>query len=720
MKVPAAAILFCVVAHPYEVAAGATLQRKQSSQGDDARKLVAGAKMTGEDQQLWDRILRDVGMSMAETPKPTPRPTRQSTPRPTRSPVTPMPTDASETPRPTTPMPTDAPVPDPTAPPTDPPVTPMPTTAPAPDPTPPPTTAPVPDPTPPPTLAPTGVPVPDPTPPPMLPPTGVPVPDPTPPPTLAPTGVPVPDPTPPPTLPPTGVPVADPTPPPTLAPTGIPVPDPTPPPTLAPTGVPVPDPTPPPTEAPTGVPVPDPTPPPTEAPTAPVTAAPTEAPTLPPTEAPTPAPVPAATPPPTEAPTTAPATSDVRAIVAPVALQGGAEWADAEAYQAKAITWLETDAFSQGLSDARIQQRYALACIYYATYAVRTIYTVVEPRGWIDSTGWIEGADECSWFGLTCNANSEVEKIVLASNRITGSFPAETTIMASSITRMDIFRNSVYNTGVEGNAWLGQLVNLKELFYGQTNFEYNGIPPEIGQLTNLVEYDCSFTLYFGPLQGSTFSNLQSLEYLVLSGNAYNTSIPVEIGSLPNLQFLYVQNAFVDGDLSFMEPMQSIVECWVDQNPGLGGNIPTFMGAIQSLQSWSVTRCGLSGPIPSELGNLRNMVRMWLYDNMLTGSVPIELGNLFKLQTLELEENLLTGVMPQDVCLNRVPLGLLATLEADCGGSPPEISCDCCTCCENCLPALARTYLGGAADVHGPLGPGGGGNSHAEDFLAFLP
>ena len=59
----------------------------------------------------------------------------------------------------------------------------------------------------------------------------------------------------------------------------------------------------------------------------------------------------------------------------------------------------------------------ALACIYYATYAVRTIYTVVEPRGWIDSTGWVSDVDECTWFGLTCNANNEVEKIVLVSQK---------------------------------------------------------------------------------------------------------------------------------------------------------------------------------------------------------------------------------------------------------------------------------------------------------------
>ena len=76
----------------------------------------------------------------------------------------------------------------------------------------------------------------------------------------------------------------------------------------------------------------------------------------------------------------------------------------------------------------------------------------------------------------------------------------------------------------------------------------------------------------------------------------------------------MQNAFVDGGLDFMQPMTQIgtlqmlipsrmrsrllrsvanhvgplvclltVECWVDQNPGLGGRIPTFMGTLQTLR-----------------------------------------------------------------------------------------------------------------------------------------
>ena len=82
--------------------------------------------------------------------------------------------------------------------------------------------------------------------------------------------------------------------------------------------------------------------------------------------------------------------------------------------------------------------------------------------------------------------------------------------MAGSVKLIDLFRNTVYNSGDEGNAWLGQMTNLERLYYGQTNFEYDGIPPQIGQLTNLIEYDCSFTLYFGGLNGATFAPLQNL------------------------------------------------------------------------------------------------------------------------------------------------------------------------------------------------------------------
>ena len=112
---------------------------------------------------------------------------------------------------------------------------------------------------------------------------------------------------------------------------------------------------------------------------------------------------------------TATAAVDVKGIVQPVALQGGAEWEDPQSYQAKAIAWLEADVFSQSLTTDRIIQRYAAACIYFATFDVGNIFTDAEPGNWTTSTGWLEGISECSWYGLTCDVNDEVEKINLVS-----------------------------------------------------------------------------------------------------------------------------------------------------------------------------------------------------------------------------------------------------------------------------------------------------------------
>ena len=74
-----------------------------------------------------------------------------------------------------------------------------------------------------------------------------------------------------------------------------------------------------------------------------------------------------------------------------------------------------------------------------------------------------------------------------------------------------MFRNSVYNSGDDGHLWLAELVNLRELLYGQTNFVYDeGIPYYIAELRELVEYDCSYTHYKGSIDGWIFEGLENL------------------------------------------------------------------------------------------------------------------------------------------------------------------------------------------------------------------
>lgn len=385
---------------------------------------------------------------------------------------------------------------------------------------------------------------------------------------------------------------------------------------------------------------------------------------------------------------------------------GGLALQDAQSYQSMALQFIQ-DTHNADYSLERVTQRFVLACIYHATYAVKTTYTdyalgensPVFP--WLNSNGWLELENECEWFGITCNNNTNtntgglVETIDLHENLLTGTFPPETALLKNSLLILDIEENIIYNAGNDGLNWLGELVNLQELNIAKTSFQYDGIPLVIGKLVNLVELDVSYSLFFGPLHEEVFENLHKLQFLYIGGNSYNSSLPASIGRLDSLLYLYAEFSDITGDLSFLATaadngsnsnsssgLSSIYELWVDKNPNLSGKIPTQIGHLTTLASLSLTECDLYGKIPTEMGNLINMKQLWLYGNRLTGDIPANLGNMRQLDRLELEDNDLQGEMPSEVCANVYPRGRLEVLEADCGDLG-KISCnatECCTCC----------------------------------------
>ena len=195
----------------------------------------------------------------------------------------------------------------------------------------------------------------------------------------------------------------------------------------------------------------------------------------------------------------------------------------------------------------------------------------------------------------------------------------------------------------------------------------------------LVNFDISFAYYTGGLSDANFENLDKLTFIDLDGNAFNSTIPSVFGRLPSLEFLYLSDSFLSGDLSYMSGMSSIREHWVDTNPGLKGPIFDFIGDLTTLESWSMTFNSVTGTLPTSLGNLVNMKQMWLYSNQLTGAIPTELGNLRDMRILQVEGNSFTGAMPATVCANTAfPTEIIETLGADCDDEGFE--CSCCTCC----------------------------------------
>jgi hypothetical protein len=183
--------------------------------------------------------------------------------------------------------------------------------------------------------------------------------------------------------------------------------------------------------------------------------------------------------------------------------------------------------------------------------------------------------------------------------------------------------------------------------------------------SGVIEFDVAFCLIDGGLNDAAFQAAQGLEYVFLGGNAFNATVPAVLGSLPELQFLYISDCFISGDLSYMQGMPKIFEHWIDVNPGLSGPVFPFIGSLSTLASFSVTASSLTGTLPTELGNLFSMQQMWYYDNDLIGMIPSELGNLNQMAILQLEGNAFTGTMPTQVCDNIGFLQPLLVLGADC-------------------------------------------------------
>jgi hypothetical protein len=169
----------------------------------------------------------------------------------------------------------------------------------------------------------------------------------------------------------------------------------------------------------------------------------------------------------------------------------------------------------------------------------------------------------------------------------------------------------------------------------------------------------------GGLTNEVFAGLNSLNFALLDGNAYNSTVPTVFGSLPNLEFLYISDAFISGDLSYMQGMPKIIEHWMDLNAGLRGPIPSTIGGISTLKSLSLSQSSLTGTLPTELGQLSNMIQMWFFGNFLKGQIPSELGLLSTMRILQIEWNDIEGTVPPEICALRELPSTLEIFGSDC-------------------------------------------------------
>jgi Leucine-rich repeat (LRR) protein len=357
-----------------------------------------------------------------------------------------------------------------------------------------------------------------------------------------------------------------------------------------------------------------------------------------------------------------------------------ASWSVEGSPQYLALQWISgRDEFTSYEGAQRIQ-RYTLACFYYATFLKSHIF-LESPTDWKSQDKWITDEAECAWEGIACNKNGQVISIILPDNSLSGSIPIEFALL-THLQEIDFTTNFVYMEGDMHAVWK-HLVQLKKIVL-EDNFivTTEGLPAEFAALSNLERLQLSYNLLQGEFTQEVFVGMPKLQYFEFESNYIGGDFPATLGNLTDLQYLYARrNELVISLDNMMAPgaYPKIFSLWLDNNR-VTTTIPTQIGALIGLASFSMTNVTVTGPIPTEIGFLTDLQRAWLYGNQLNGKLPTELSQLSNLEVFEIQENSLTGTVPATICSSvGASTYSLRSLTADCD----QVMCDsCCTQCYN--------------------------------------
>ena len=182
--------------------------------------------------------------------------------------------------------------------------------------------------------------------------------------------------------------------------------------------------------------------------------------------------------------------------------------------------------------------------------ALEALYRATAGPGWHDNTGWLTAAPMNEWYGVQTDAAGRVTALNLAYNQLDGVIPPE----------------------------LGQLSNLIRLDL-QENSLTGTIPPELGELSNLTE------LLLGNVDLELF--IGRLGY----GNELSGQIPPALGRLSKLEHLNLSGN------------------------GLTGGIPPEFGQLSRLVTVDLSWNPMTGPIPEELTQIPTLERAWVASGM---------------------------------------------------------------------------------------------------------
>ncbi|XP_065847821.1 probable LRR receptor-like serine/threonine-protein kinase At1g06840 isoform X2 [Euphorbia lathyris] len=169
------------------------------------------------------------------------------------------------------------------------------------------------------------------------------------------------------------------------------------------------------------------------------------------------------------------------------------------------------------------------------------------------------------------------------------------------------------------------------------------LPEELGFLPNLDRIQIDQNHISGRIPTS-FALLNKTKHFHMNNNSISGQIPPELSRLPMLVHFLLDNNNLSGRLppEFSE-LPNLLILQLDNNHFDGGTIPDSYGNMTKLLKLSLRNCSLQGPIP-DLSRIPNLGYLDLSSNHLNGSIPpARLAQ--NITTIDLSNNNLTGSIP---------------------------------------------------------------------------
>lgn len=282
--------------------------------------------------------------------------------------------------------------------------------------------------------------------------------------------------------------------------------------------------------------------------------------------------------------------------------------------------------------------------------ALIRIYEQTGGGGWIDRSGWKEGAldsdgfaasgTEHEWNGVYIEED-HVIALYLGSNNLTGEIP--------SLAGLPYLKHIDFSYNTLSGPIPSTLTAMTGLEYlGLTGNSLSGrIPEEISGMTSLNYLSLSANILEGPIP-SGIGGLVNLTVLYLNHNLLSGSIPVGIGNMTQLEYLSLDNNQLSGNIPpDIGRCSMLVELDLSNNQ-LTGTIPDSLWTLRNLTGFSVYENMLTGGISNGIGNLTHLDTLYICCNSLEGPLPESLGNLSKLIYLHAYDNKLSGTIPSSL------------------------------------------------------------------------